>query len=72
MKLNFTITKFPSGSFLIHESATSERPFDSRPILTIYNDGSKQSDLPRICEGVPEALTSDQYFEKFFKNLFSK
>jgi hypothetical protein len=72
MKLNFTITKFPSGSFLIHDGKNSDLPFKNQTLLMVYADGSKLSELPRMVEGIPEALNGDQYHDKFLSKIFSK
>lgn len=72
MKLNFTITKFPSGSYLIHDGQNSDLPFFNQTLLMVYADGSTSSELPRMVEGIPEALSEDAYLDKFFKKLFTK
>jgi len=72
MKLNFTITKFPSGSYLIHNGKNSDLPFFNQTLMMVYADGSSSSELPRMIEGIPEALSEDNYHDKFFGSLFSK
>lgn len=71
-KLNMTFTKYPSGSYLIHDGVTSDLPFFNKTLMMVYSDNTTMSDIPRIVNGISEAMSSEAYHDKFFSNIFSK